>query len=410
MNLRLLFTLVAKRRLLIASVIAATIVIHSPAQRLLEWNISYPGIHLFRSIFFFLSIALLVSLIAKPVIQFFGNTKLPRSYGSITFDSVKVFVIVALLVFPSTLGIMGVGYAQMSIAPFSFIDASDQLYQRLLMPAIAYALHLRGPVLYHLFSLAISFCMIFLLHIFFLRNHVFLTTLEYASIAVSGFIITQFQSPGYTESLSYLLILILLITDLDELARVAVFTLCIFAHEGSILLLLAISFVLFSKREIIWIIAIGAFYGFIWLASFGFQVERMLSVRTVGSMSTISWIINYPFREILGILFSFKILWFFIAFVMYVWKRESRNILLFILPGIALTLIAVDTSRMMGFSFTALLYSILYIKQKKLLSDRQFALVCALNICIPAVYVGVNSGIVYFDGVYQLLQYGIFLK
>ena len=127
-------------------------------------------------------------------IQFFGNTKLPRSYGSITFDSVKVFVIVALLVFPSTLGIMGVGYAQMSIAPFSFIDASDQLYQRLLMPAIAYALHLRGPVLYHLFSLAISFCMIFLLHIFFLRNHVFLTTLEYASIAVSGFIITQFQS------------------------------------------------------------------------------------------------------------------------------------------------------------------------------------------------------------------------
>jgi hypothetical protein len=410
MNLRSLFTLAVKRRLLIASVIAATIVIHSPSQRLQVWNIDLPGVYFFRSILFFLSIGFLVSFIVKPVIHSIQKSDFSISYGIIAADSLKVFAIVALLVFPSTLGIMGVGYAQMSLAPLSFVDASDQLYQRMLMPAFAYALHLKGPMLYHFFSLAITFCTLFLLQIFFMQKKVILTTFEYVSIATSSFIITQFQSPGYTESLAYILILLLFVADLEELERAAVFALCIFAHEASVLILLAISIIFFSKRETGWIIAISAIYGFVWLASFGFHADRLLSVRTVGSVSTFSWIINYPVREMLGIIFSFKLLWIFIAVVLFKMRRERMPIMLLVLPGIALTLIAVDTSRMAGFSFTALIYSILYIKQNNLLSRKQFALVCSLNLCIPAVYVGVNSGIVYFDGLYQLLQFGTFLK
>lgn len=410
MNLRPSFTSIIQRRLLMISIIAAAVVIHTPPQRLQYWGIDFPAVHLVRGLLFFLSVGYLFFLIAKPIIQFFVNTNLQHSFGSIALDSFKVFGITALLIFPSTLGIMGVGYAYMSISPFIFVDASDQLYQRLLMPVLAYALHLRGPELYHFFSLVITFCTLFLLQIFFLQKKVILSTLEYVSIATSSFIITQFHSPGYTEALSFLFVVLLLIVKLDEIARVALFALCLFAHEGSVLLLMVISVVFFSKRELGWIIVMSMVYGLIWLTSFGFDVKSLLAVRTVGNYNTLEWIINYPFREILGIIFSFKILWFFMIIVLYTLRSERGKVILLLLPGIVLTFLAVDTTRMAGFAFAALLYSILVIKQQNVLSAKKFKFVCALNLCLPAVYVGVNAGVVYFDGLYQLLQFGLFFK
>lgn len=342
--------------------------------------------------------------------QFFKENRKRFSFPQIFLDSFKIFILVSLLVMPTSLGIMGVGYSQMSISPFSFVDSSNQLYQRLLMPAIAHLLQFKGVMFYHIFSLLVTFSFIVLLQIFFLYKNITLTILEYVSIATSGFIITQFQSPGYTEPLAYLLILLFLFSDMDELSRVAVFALAIFAHEVSILLLLMISAVYFSKREIGWIVMIGSLYGFLWLFSFGFDVERMISVRNVGSLSTLEWIIEFPHRELLGIFFSFKIHWLFILLVVVKAKKERRNVLLLLLPGLVLTLLAVDTSRLVGYSFVALLTAIVYIKQQSLLNQRQFNVLCGLNLCLPPVYVGLNSGVVYFDGLYQLLQFGVFIK
>ncbi len=420
------FTVITQRRLLVLSIIAVCVVIHTPPlnlpdyvvqagesslrQLLQRWNPDLSIINPLRAIVFFLSVGFLFYLISKPIKQFFTVNTSQFHYRTILINSLKIFLLVSLLVLPSTLGIMGVGYAQMSISPFSFLDSSNLLYQRLLMPALANLLQFKGAMLYHIFSVLITVGLIFLLQIFFLQKKITLTILEYVSIATSSFIITQFQSPGYTEPLAYLLILLLFILELDELPRVAIFALAIFAHEVSILLLLVISAVYFSKRELGWIVIIGLFYGFVWLLSFGFDVERLMRLRNMGGASTLQWLAEYPLRELLGIFFSFKILWFFIFFVVFKVKTERQNILLFLLPGLILTLLAVDTSRLMGFSFVALLTAIVYIKQHSLLRERQFNFLCGLNLCIPAVYVGLNSGVVYFNGVYQLLQFGVFIK
>ncbi|MFA5833448.1 MAG: hypothetical protein WDA22_08225 [Bacteroidota bacterium] len=399
-----------KRRLLILSIIAVIVVIHTPPQRLHYWNADLPEIHFLRSILFLLSILFFFSLVAKPIILFFSELNGNGILKKTTIGSAKIFAFVSLLVFPATLGIMGVGYSYMSASPFTFVDISDQLYQRLLMPAAAFFLFARGTGLYHVFSLLIAFGALFLLQLFFIKRNISLTTLEYVSIATSSFLITQFQSPGYTEPLSYIFILILLTMELDELSRVALISLSLCAHEGSMLVMLVVSMIIFTRREVWWIIVIGGFYGFIWIASYGFDVPKILAVRSVGQMSTLEWIVKYPWRETLGIFFSLKLLWLFIFIALFRIKQQRLNILLYTLPGIVLTLAAVDTSRMAGFSFVALLYSIIFIKQNNILKDNQFKLACAINLCIPAVYVGLNSGIVYFDGVYQLLQFGIFIK
>ncbi len=404
------FSTAVQRRLLIFAIVAVPFVVHSSPFILHRWSIDAPWIHTVRSVLLIAAVIPLFCIIGFTAIRSWSADGPLFALKRGLFHSFAVAALLTLLVVPSALGIMGAGYALMSQEPLSFYDASGQLYQRLLMPAFAYAIGFRGPVLYHLLSILLTVKILFVIHIFFSQRGIALTTIDLVSIGTSSFLITQLQSPGYTEPLAFLFLLLTVTVRGDALFRAAAVLLAVLSHESIIVAAAAVAIVFHSRQDLYWIAMIGGMYGVVWIASMGFDLGDMLLIRSVGGRNTAEWLIEYPVREFLGLFFSMKLLW---LFIFVAWQRrpqERKNITLLLVPGIVLTLLAVDTSRMAGFGFMALLFSIYLIKQHGLLSDKQFAAISLFNICVPAVYVGLNSGIVYFAGLYQWLMYGIYLR
>ena len=414
-----------QRLLVIGSIIASSAVIHTPAHFTESWLLNspvVPAIPVFKSIqffyflntvrglIFFLSTVFLLFTFIRPVAYFFSTRASELPLRKIFENSLAVFFITALLVTPIRLGIMGVGYGQMSIDPFNFYDASNQIYQRLLMPALAYFVQFKGPLLFHLFSLIVTLALIFFTLLFFEVHTIHTTLLENISLAGTTFIITQFQSPGYTEQLSLLFALIVVIVPMETLPKIAAVSLGLFAHEVSIILFIAIAWLYFSKEERAWVGLVVVVYTVFWVMSFGFDFGKLFAVRTVGGLSGFSWLAGHPLRELSGIGMSYKLLWVAFGMALFRHSAELKRLFVLVLPGIAATVFAVDTTRLMAFSFLAILFAVLYIKKYSLISERNLQLLFGLNLCLPSVYIGLNSGLVYFDGVYQLLYRGYLFR
>jgi len=408
-----------QREWVTGSIIAAVIVIHSPAHLLNTWLLDFPqtfSIAFFytlitvRGLVFLLSTTILLCTLIRPIADFFTAHRSDISVKKIFQNSIAVFFISGILVVPIHLGIMGIGYGQMSKDPFDYYDTTNQFYQRLLMPALAYFLQFKGPVLFHLFSLLVTFLLIFLTLLFFDANKVRTTLLEKISLAGTSFIITQFQSPGYTEQCSLVFALIVLIIPMGMLPRIAAVSLALFSHEVSILLFMAIAWLYFSKEEKAWVGMVIVAYVSCWLVSFGFDLPKLFAVRTVGGLSGFDWLAGHPLRELGGLVMSYKLLWVVFGVALFRHSAELKRLLVFILPGIVATIFAVDTTRLMAFSFIAILFALVYVKKYALISERSLQFLVGLNLCLPSVYIGLNSGMVYFDGVYQLFYHGIFLR
>ena len=411
--------------LVIASVIAASIVIHTPAHFVERWFLNspiVPGAAVFKSaqfldalnaargFIFLLSTAILLYTFIRPVTDFFSKRRSDIPLRKIFQSSFAVFFITGMFVIPDRLGIMGVGYAQMSKDPFVFHDGSNQLYQRLLMPALSYFLQLKGPALYYLFSLLVTLALIFFTLMFFEVNGVRTTLLENISLAGTAFIITQFQSPGYTEQLALLIVLIVLIVPMGTLPKIAAVALALFAHEISIILFIAIAWLYFSREEKAWVGIIIAVYVSFWMMSFGFDLTKLFGVREVGGLSGLAWLAGHLLRELGGIAMSYKLMWLVFGAAFFFHSAEWKRLLLFVLPGIVATIFAVDTTRLMAFSFPAILFALVYVKKYALMSERNLRFVFGLNLCLPSIYIGLNSGMVYFDGFYQLFYHGSLLQ
>ncbi len=406
------------------SIVTASVVIHTPAQFLEHWlntaslqyevpSLNSPTLLYFlnaiRALFFLISLTVILWIFIRPISEYLAQRKSEFFNRKTLLSAFTVFVSAGILVFPSRLGIMGVGYAEMSKDPFNFLDASSQIYQRLLLPGIAYFLQFKGPVLFHLFSLLLTFVLI-LCTLLFLRSRDIQTSfLENLSIAVSTFIITQFQSPGYTEQLSLIIILLMVTVPLGFLPKIAGMALALFAHEVSILLIVVVAILYFSREEKLWGCLVVIVYCTCWLMSFGLDPGKLMAVRTVGGESGFTWLLNHPLRELGGIAASYKLLWIPITFALFN-STYRKQIILFIIPGIVATMFGVDTSRLMAFSMLACLTGIVAVKKHSLISERYLQLLFGVNLCLPSVYVGLNSGLVYFNGLYQLLYRGIFLQ
>lgn len=414
-----------QRQLLVCSIIAACAVIHTPAHFVENWALNSQPIFPFavfksnqfsyalntmRGLIFLISIGVLLYTFVRPIVDFFSTRGSDFPLGKIFKNSLAVFFIAGILVIPAQLGIMGVGYGQMSRDPFNFYDTSNQIYQRLLMPGIAYFLQFKGPFLFHLFSLFVTFCLIFFTLLFFEVNKIRTTVLGNISLASTSFIITQFQSPGYTEQLSLLFALIVLIVPMGTLPKIAAVSLALFAHEVSILLFIVVAWLYFSKEEKAWVGFVIVVYVSFWMMSFGFDLGNLLEVRTVGGLSGFGWLAIHPFRELSGIVLSYKLLWMIFGIALFYHSVELKRLLLLILPGIFATAFAVDTTRLMAFAFLAILFSLVYVKKYSLVSERNLQLIFGINLCLPSVYIGLNSGLVYFDGIYQLFYRGYLFR
>jgi len=413
------------RTLVVWSIIAASAVVHTPAQFVIHRLLNAPpsvslavfqstqfiyAVNAVRGFIFLLSTGILLFTFIRPVADFFSARKVDLPLRKIFQNSLVVFFISCILVVPAKLGIMGAGYGQMSIDPFNFCDTTNQIYQRLLMPAIAYFLQFKGPEMFHFFSLIVTFCLIFFTLLFFEVNDIRTTLLERMSIAGTSFIITQFQSPGYTEQCSLLIALVVLIVPMGTLPKIAAVSLALFAHEASILLFIVIALLYFSKEEKVWVGVVILVYISFWMMSYSFHFGKIVEVRTVSGLSGFGWLAAHPLRELGGIVMSYKLLWIVFAVALFHHSVELKRLLLLILPGIAAVVFAVDSTRLMAFAFIGILLAVVYVKKLALIPERNLQLIFLLNLCLPSVYIGLNSRLVYFDGLYQMLYRGYFFR
>lgn len=363
----------------------------------------------FRGLIFISSLLCIILPILQVMRVFFKDHSFLEN-RTILKQAAYAFLFLSLLTFPFKLGLMAEGYAQVSMNPFGVIDESNLLYQRLLMPVFAFILQLQGPLLYHVFSLIITFLLLVLIVLFFRIRGISLSILEIVSISTCSFVITQFQSPGYTEPLAYIAMLLVFIVPTGTFARLGLVVLAMLAHEISILPFLLIAFLYFSKEEFMMVCSIAFFYGIFWILSFGLNPQSAVGVREVAGMSAFDWIILNPLYEILGILISMKTFWIVILIAAYQMRNYRSIILGSIAIALVFTLLGVDTSRLMGYSILSLLFSYYAVKKYELIPAQTLHYLTIFNIILPSVYVGTNYGIVFFNGFYQLLYQGILFR
>ena len=331
-----------------------------------------------------------------------------------------LFSLLSLLVFPYSYpdglhshpsGLAGNGqiFGQMSVAPF--LESDPMFYKRLLAPAIAHFVHLDGYVLYYFFSLFCTYILI-LLTVAFLearwlsskngKDHLqspklALRWLIYLSAMTSSFILTDFQWPGYSDHLSFILVLLMATIPMTSQARLATLALCVVNHDGIALALIPVVLFCFPKNErVTALLGVGLFYGIV-AASYGFSLQNGLqaqqTVSDSGAGSVWDAALQDPGFFVASLFFTYKLLWIVPAFaVAMLWSRKdittSTAVVTITFFPVLLTLIAWDTTRVAGFGWLGLLIALGILMQEctrrpKLYHYALLALTSA-NLLIPS--------------------------
>lgn len=371
--------------------------------------------------------------------DFWRNLELRK----LTFFTLSLFVSLSIWVFPypyphglnshaSGLAGLGISFGRMSLAPFQ--EGDPLYYKRLLKPAIAHFMHLHGYIAYYAFSLILTFVLIFMV-VAFLESRIptektpgadqpslnaLVRWLIYFSLMTSSFIIVDFQWPGYSDSLSFILILLLAFVPMNSQARLATVALCLLNHEG-IALAALVPLILFSfprEERLRAFMVIGIFYGFM-LSSHGFSILNWFrgqgAVRDTGSV----WarVIQEPDVFLAGLFFTYKLFWILLLLVIWMlWSRHNRLGLMglgviTIFP-VALTLFAWDTTRVAGFGWLGLIMALGLFLKEQLQLPRGYRYAVVALVCINLLIPSYNVVIYYKDslspypypGFYKLLD------
>lgn len=298
-----------------------------------------------------------------------------------------IFIILSLLVFPYSypeglnsnvygLSGMGVEYGRMTRDPFS--ENTGWYYRRILKPFIAYFLQFRGFFLYYIFSLVNTYLLIWITLIFFEARKYFRYLdnpqkqwtasslsptqkfLFYLSLATSSYIMVDFIWVGYVDQISFILILLMAIIPMSSQGRMSVIALCLLNHESSLFALVPLIIFCFPKKEIFQALLAIAFYLLIWFATRGSMANALA---THSEVSVFKIFLENWQLGMIGIFFSYKLLWLVFALLSYflLMKKESMlflSLLSMILFPIALVGFAFDTTRNVGFGFLGILISL----------------------------------------------------
>ena len=298
---------------------------------------------------------------------------------------------------------LGVDYSLRSASPFTQI--ADWQNTRLLMPALSYFLFLRGTSLFYVFFLALTFLFIALLYSW-TCAHASLSLWEFLSLCTASFVVYQFQIPGYPDILVFIFFLLVMRSDFSPAAKLSALLLALVAFESSFIVGLVLAWKYLPRKEqSVYLLSIGV-YGLAWLAVWNFDAGAILSSRNVEGLSGLQWVMRNPWLELFGVLAAFKALWavmLWAASSAFPSKRgEVRFIVAVIGAGVLMTISAVDTSRLMGYAFPALLVSLALLTDpaSNRTGRRILSALFAVNVLIPTVYVGLNSGMRLFRGIY----------
>ncbi|MGA2265492.1 MAG: hypothetical protein ABSH10_03565 [Phycisphaerae bacterium] len=352
--------------------------------------------------------------------------------------SVVLMLVLAALIVPVHVpylvdaGTHGLPYSVMSMSPFS--KSTDLIYRRLLTPALAYLLQMKGLPLYYVFSLACTFGLIFLT-LLFLEIHVrggpghtgLAPALKPSlwggsgiwilSLATSSFIMFDFQSPGYVEHLFYILTLLAVCVPMTTGGLLAVVALSLAAHEISVLTLVPLVLLAFPKQVRWKALCVVALYFLMWLMSLGFNVKAALMTHNIvvnqaflDTPSVIQSLTSHPLRILSGIFFAYKLWWVLAVVAAWMLYKEGKTRMVrFILGAILLPLvilpIAYDTSRLASMGFLGVLLAACYLvrRYRQTSWPRWLQVLLLLNIAIPSFYADLYRGLHLPWGLYRVV-------
>jgi hypothetical protein len=323
--------------------------------------------------------------------------------------SIIIFGVLCLLIFPFEIhrghvtferGLAN-DYANMSAHPFS--ENNEYFYRRILMPAIGYYLQLGGVNFYPIFALGCTFIMVICV-VHFLRSRTGYAVMPAAkmsagfimmlSVSTCGFVMIGVQWPGYPEQLAFIFILLAAGIPMRAESRLACVALALLAHDGAVFPLLPIVLFCFPKPEKLAAIAIiGLFYA-VFAISYGFNLSNALTQHDiVGARSCLRDLLDYPLVVLLGIVSAFKFYWaiFFAVVVGLIRQRRYRlagAVTAMMFSFVPMLFLAGDVTRMVNFSFLALLICIviLYKEQESLIAIRQRVLpiIAVISLLTPS--------------------------
>ncbi len=113
-------------------------------------------------------------------------------------------------------------------------------------------------------------------------------------------------------------------------------------------------------------------------------------------MTSIEWLYYNIGNEFLGLFFAFKLGWLIIFTALLGWInhrawKEFLLVVALLIAGIVMTLMGIDTSRLAGWAFPALLFSWKFIsKDQNPLRKNILKFAILANLLIPPLYVGLN--------------------
>jgi hypothetical protein len=394
------------------------LVIFATNQRILGWLDLKPTLQLFgtrvstineiiapvRGIAFLLALATLLRPLFHDLRSGYQQLARPSLWTALF-----AFLVLAVLLVPQGLRGLGQEYGSQSLLVFTKTGTVAS-YQRFLMPALAYVAFLRGSIFFFIFSLGCTLGLIHLTHLWLVNNRILLPFWDLVSVLTCSFVAAQFQIPGYPDGLVFILFLLLVMIPLSDVSKLSLVVLSLSAHEASLLLYGVLGVFHFTKSRLAKLYAVLAIYVLIWMGSEGFDLAALVNHRpqpsATADLTSLQWLQGNPIREVMGIFFAYKLLWILIvwAVVLLVAKRDFRSstqIILLLATGAAMTFLAVDTSRLMGWSFYGLLLSLKVIHEAGQPRIGRMAIaIYAANLLVPSAYVGLNLGMMLPPGLY----------
>ncbi|GAK49572.1 hypothetical protein U14_00795 [Candidatus Moduliflexus flocculans] len=309
----------------------------------------------------------------------------------------------------------GVLYARLSLNPLDFQQANP-LQLRILSPFLGYVLFLRGNS-FLFFPLLCGVIFLYVIYVAFRsQSFTLLQSLAIASLmAFNTPILFTLHFQGYTDTLSYLLVLLCLIIP-NNLFAASAFALAMLNHESNFFALPYIIFLRFYSNAyrkqgiIFFIIALIPFYIYrhyvtnqtqvLYTAGFYLNSEQIrLNLWAIAKLLPI------------GIFEAFRLCWGIplIAGIYFFKDKRHKEMLFIILVPICASLqlcIASDTSRLMGLAFPCILFGAKYLKDywKEEFTKRVW-LVIGFNFLIPVYYVGQKHMIPFFPLPVSIIAY-----
>jgi hypothetical protein len=305
------------------------------------------------------------------------------------------FFILSVLFIP--IGLIGWAkeYGDTSLILFTKLGEVNNK-SRFLMPALAHIFFFRGNFFYYIFSILCNFLLLHYILMWFARNAIPLPFWQFVSLATLSFVSFNFYFPGYPDVLVHLFLLLALALPIGEKGYLMFFALSLATHEASLFIWVLLTLFLFGRQTWIKFFFIVVFYFFLRIASYGFDLSTAFTPQLVGELTPLQWLGQNMGREFLGLFFAFKALWIFVVAAIYflTLQRKWKDVLLLVslvIVSIFITIFGIDTSRLAGWAFLAVLFSwkaLVDLKNKKIAN--MINGVNFLNLLIPVYYVSLN--------------------